>query len=214
MIHERDEWLLNRLLDGELSAAEERSLHARLDAEPALRAALATLQRVDRALADRRLDRPVVDWAGFHAGVMRAVTPQVAPAARTIRFPVWLRMAMPVAAAAAIVLVVLLQDARLWGPAAPIRGIARQAEDPATPVQVAYAVPAPQSGGRLDVRIHRRPVAADGLTRIAYSRSTELDEHIRQIDEASEYQPSWQVYMADTNVQTPVVLDFFDVPPL
>lgn len=220
MIHERDEWLLNRFLDAELSAEEERLLHRRLEAEPPLRAALDALRRIDRALADRRLDEPVVDWGRLHAGIMQTVTPQAAPAHRVIRFPAWLRVAMPLAAAAAIALMVLVHDPRVKDSTTPTPGIARQADHTAAPVHVVFAAPTRQSGGRLDVRIHRRatdaaptPVVA-GVSQVAYTRSTELDDHIRQIDQSRQSQSSWQVYTADTMVQPAVMVDFLDIPPL
>ena len=105
-ISEKDEFLLSRWLDGDLSPDEETGLRERLGREPALRSALASMERLESALADRRADQPEVDWPAFHERVMDAVRAEAAAPSRTIKFPGWARVALPLAAAAAILLMV------------------------------------------------------------------------------------------------------------
>jgi anti-sigma factor RsiW len=108
-VSEQDEYLLSRLLDGELAGEARAGLVARLEVEPALRDCYESHQRVNAALAERRADVPVVDYGRFHTQVMEQVREEAGRAARTIRFPVWARIAAPLAAAAAIALAVWLQ---------------------------------------------------------------------------------------------------------
>jgi len=112
-VSEDDEYLLSRLLDGELEGEARSSLLARLEVEPALRGCYESLQRVNAALLERRADVPVVDYGRLHERVMAEVRAESRRAARTLRFPMWARIAAPLAAAAAIALVVWLQPGRL-----------------------------------------------------------------------------------------------------
>jgi len=206
---EHDEFLLSRLLDGDLPDEEAAALNARLEREPALRATLDALTRIDALLADRRGQGPDVDWARFHAQVMDKVTARAALPARTLRFPRWLRVAVPVAAAASFALVILLRQL----PQA-------LKESPAPPVRVAYNVPASDAAGRLVVEYNRHPTRVDhpraGLKpiRVAYTRSDELREAIRRYDKAHESRLSWHLYTAHADAPAPAVDDFLGTPAL
>jgi hypothetical protein len=104
-INEQDEFLLSRLLDDDLSSDEAASLRVRLEREPELQRAFVAMSRLDTLLVARRADQPQVNWASFHSQVMNRVE---AEAARpiTIKLASYLRAALPLAAAAAIALVI------------------------------------------------------------------------------------------------------------
>lgn len=104
-INEQDEFLLNRLVDNDLSAEEAAALRTRLEREPELRRAYQAITRIDALLAARRSVQPQVDWAKFHRQVMNQVEAEAAHG-RTIRLVDFLRVVLPLAAAAAIALVV------------------------------------------------------------------------------------------------------------
>lgn len=61
-ITQHDEYLLSRLVDGDLPGDEAESLRGRMEREPDLRAAFQSLVRLDAALKARRADQPRVDW--------------------------------------------------------------------------------------------------------------------------------------------------------
>jgi hypothetical protein len=109
-INEQDEFLLGELLDGNLPEAEAQALRERLEREPALRSAYDEIRRLNDLLTARRADQPVVDWDRFHRQVMEAVDAEPVAAPSVIRFPMWARVAVPLAAAAAVALVVTLYD--------------------------------------------------------------------------------------------------------
>lgn len=104
-INEHDEFLLSRLLDDDLPADEAANLRARMEREPELRRAFTAMSRIDILLGARRADQPQVNWTRFHSQVMNLVE---AEAARpiTIKLSSYLRAALPLAAAAAIALVI------------------------------------------------------------------------------------------------------------
>lgn len=108
-IHESDELLLSRLLDGELSATETDQVRRRLEGEPELRRAFERLQRLDTLLVARRGGQPEIDWKHFRSQVMDRVHAETA-SRRVIRFPRWLPVAGALAAAAAIALVFNLRQ--------------------------------------------------------------------------------------------------------
>ncbi|MCP4636749.1 MAG: hypothetical protein GY848_09795, partial [Methyloversatilis sp.] len=103
LIDERDEFLLSRLVDGDLPDGEAEALRRRMERDPELREAFESLARVDELLRARQTDRPAVDQRRFHADVMRAVEAESASGGRLSR---WIRIGVPLAAAAAIALFV------------------------------------------------------------------------------------------------------------
>ncbi len=120
-INEHDEFLLSRLLDGDLAAEEADALRARLEREPELQAAYDALRRIDEALESRRKDQPDVDFRAFHANVMQAVEAEAGATVSgkdretggvLLKFPSWFKVATPLAAAAALALVLLLNSGK------------------------------------------------------------------------------------------------------
>lgn len=69
-VREQDEFMLSRLLDGDLPAEEASMLRDRMQREPELRAACDGLARIDELLGDRRGDQPQIDYGQFHRQVM------------------------------------------------------------------------------------------------------------------------------------------------
>ena len=72
-INEHDEFLLSRLLDGDLSPAEAEALRRRIENDPGLSEAYDAMARLDDLLKGRRADHPQVDWKAFHARVVDQV---------------------------------------------------------------------------------------------------------------------------------------------
>jgi anti-sigma factor RsiW len=108
-ITEHDEFLLSQLLDDQLTAAEAETLRARMTREPALRAAYEEFVALDRVLQQRAGDQPAVSSEAFCESVANRIEQEHASPA-VIRFPLARLMAfgLPMAAAAAIALVVFL----------------------------------------------------------------------------------------------------------
>ena len=208
---EHDEFLLSRLLDGDLPDEEAGTLNARLEREPELRATLDALTRIDALLADRRGKGPDVDWARFHAGVMDKVTARAASRAWTLRFPRWLRVAAPLAAAASLALVIMLRQ---------LPQSLKESPAPTPPVRVVYNAPAPDAAGRLVVEYNRHPTRVDRdragpkPIRVAYTRSDELQEAIRRYDKARESRPVWHLYTAHSDAPEPSLDDFLGTPAM
>jgi hypothetical protein len=208
-ITDADEFLLSRQLDRDLTDREEQSLRHRLDAEPALRERLCSLRRVDTALARKREDQPTVDYGRFHRKVMKRIEAEAASLGRTIRFPFWARIAVPLAAAAAVLLVVWLgpsplqptrPDAGTPLAAGPARGNSSSPDEvvevamvgPAQPVQelvelVALREPEPAAAPRDD-----DAASAEGgpAIEVSYQRSPELAEAIEKVDNEQANQPA------------------------
>lgn len=208
-IDERDELLLNRLLDGELTEQEAAALRARMEVEPALQAAHAQNLRIHGLLTARAADQAAPRWDAFYAQVMSQVeTKDAHPVHRALRFPVWLRFAAPLAAAACVAWLVfsqVLPDMKSTG-------------QPATSgrIHVAINEPPPAATGTLLVR-YQRPAAnapsGDAAVNVAYQRSAQMDEQIRKIDQARQKQPSWRLYMVHTGSPAPMpMMDYLDLP--
>jgi len=106
-LNEADEFLLSRLLDNDLLPEAAASLRARMEREPDLRKAYESMTRIDTLLAARRADQPQVDWARFHQQVMDQIEAEASKRV-TIRLAGFLRVALPLAAAAVIALVIWL----------------------------------------------------------------------------------------------------------
>ncbi len=179
-INEQDEFLLSRLLDEDLSPEEATALRARMEREPELRAAYAAMTRIDSLLAARRADQPQVDWSRFHGQVMNQVETEAARRV-TIRLADFLRVALPLAAAAAIALVVALwpRGGRIQpGPHGNIPG------------------PAVADSGS-EIRYYHPESADTGDTiRVSYARSDELSQEYRAIDDKARSQESSQTFLA------------------
>jgi anti-sigma factor RsiW len=179
-INEQDEFLLSQLLDGQLPTVEAEHLRERMRTEPELRKAYEALERVHSLVDRRRSDQPSVDWVQFHQQVMDQVDAERSRATRVIRFPRWVAIGVPLAAAAAVALVVLVN-----------RAPAPKAAPDAAGIQV--IVSAPVSGdapGELSVIIERPGVPEEAPIDVAFTQSAEMDELIRQLDEERRSQPS------------------------
>lgn len=200
-IDERDEWLLNKLLDGDLTEQEEAELAARIEREPDLRASRNALARLNQALAARRADIPKVDWNRFRSRVMDSIEAQ-ASAVKVIRFPRWLRVAGPLAAAAVLVLIVLA------------------GRPPGSPKGTGRPDLADKTSGVLLVQYDRPDTTAAlsspqiPVVEVSYVKSAELQEATRRIDKARENEPSWRVYTAHGLAPAPISADMLDTPPL
>lgn len=211
-INEQDEMLLNRLLDGDLPADETATLRRRIEHEPALRSVWERLNRIHGLLRDRRADTCEINWRRFHASVVNRIEADAVPVARVIRFPWWARMAAPLAAAAAVVLVLVLRAPHeQTKPGVPEPGM----------IRVAYHAPrsAASTAGAIVVRIHRPEASAlpDGPTapiHVAFTRSPQLEEQIRAADNARESSTSSHLYIMHAD-NGPPAFDFMSgLPPL
>ena len=200
-ISEHDEFLLNRLLDGDLDAGQEAALRRRLQGEPDLKAAFDGLVRLDAALKACRVRRPELDQAAFHERLMQAVAAEPVPAVRTFRIRSTWWALVPLAAAAAIALVVWT---RVPGDGDSLRSppLARGPE-PSAP---AAAVPAgdERPAGMLAVRFVRPWQGAEagpaaGEIKVRFVRSQELAERVRARDAAELAAPANFLYIAGVN---------------
>lgn len=201
-ISERDELLLNRLLDDELPAGEAAALRARLEREPDLRAAFDKLTRIDTMLAARRSDQPAINWSSFHRAVMQQVAAEAGSAAapRVIRLGNWLRVAVPLAAAAAIALIVWLGPFGRQGHDLT-RPDGRTADNNVSPANVTPNTPDPAptgSTGTLLVQFHRpeSETPADSGIQVRYARSDALLDEYRAMDTRNRSRPPWQLFLA------------------
>jgi len=212
-IGEQDEMLLNRLLDEELPADEAALLRRRIEQEPALRSVWERLTRIEGLLRARRADACDLNWAGFRASVMNRVEAEAAPVRRELRFPWWLGAAVPLAAAAAVAIVVVLR-----APYAERKPATANSGD----LRVVFH--GPTSGtpeGSLVVTYHRPARAADreaaaapGPMQVAYMRSSELEEQIRKADMVQDDRPSSHLYIMHADVGASPLEILMELPPL
>lgn len=207
-INKHDEFLLSELLDGNLPTSEAQQLRERMSAEPHLREAYETLERVHSLVDSRRSDQPSVDWESFHQQVMDQVRAEQDQPSQVIRFPRWAAIGVPLAAAAAIALVLLIE---------------RTPEPTSTPetVPVHVIVSGPRSGdgpGELSVTIDRPGIPAEPPTAVidvAFTQSAEMDELIRQLDEERQNQPSsYASKFLQTPEPEPTFAPMIEEPPL
>lgn len=197
-ISEHDDFLLSRLVDDDLSAEEAAALHARIEREPDLRTAYQAMTRLDSLLTARRADQPAIDWERFHRRVMEKIeTEALIAAARpaTFRIADYLRFALPLAAAAAIALMVWA-----WPRGGPIAANTGKANRPGSGlVQATHPKPAPAQEGFIAV-IYDDPkqhtVMGETETQVSYAQSEELQNEFRQKDEAARNKESSHWYMA------------------
>ncbi len=215
----QDEFLLNRLLDGDLDADQEAMLRRRLEAEPDLKAAYDRLVRLEAALRACRDSRPQFDQAAFHERLMQAVAAERSPAVRVFRIPSPLWALVPLAAAAAIALLVW---SRVPGDIRPLRTAPlAQAPQPPAPaadetvpgergpapdavVSASDAVADAPAAAVLAVRFVRPAEAAgsgatSGAIEVRFARSQELADRVRARDAAELAVPSNFVYIAGVN---------------
>ncbi|MEP0841377.1 MAG: hypothetical protein HRF43_01545 [Phycisphaerae bacterium] len=202
-ITEQDEFLLNRLIDGDLTEGQAAELRARMELEPELRTAFRRLERLGSLLSARRADRPAVDWGAFHRQVMARVERESRPAVPLVfKLRRYLGVAVPLAAAAAIVLVVWLSQ-RGSSPARPGLGPDTVAEYP-TP-------PAPGPTGTDDqsvlvVRFARLCADAENETIVvAYARSEELQKEYQGRDDLASKQESSGALVAADRLPQPAI---------
>ena len=72
-ISEKDELLLNRLLDGDLPEDQAAQLRERIQKDPELQKVFESHVRLNSSLADRKPDQPTVDWPSFHNSIMQSI---------------------------------------------------------------------------------------------------------------------------------------------
>lgn len=189
-LNEQDEFLLSRLLDNDLPPDEAADLRARMEREPQLRKAYEATTRIDSLLAARRADQPQINWSAFHRQVMAQVEAQTIHQ-RTIRLADFLRVALPLAAAAAIALVVWF-----W----PHRGQITPGEGMPTP-RIAVNNPpgssTPEPEPTLLVRYHRSgaTTAAEEPVVVRYARSDGAIEEYKAMDGRNQAREPWQTFM-------------------
>lgn len=193
-IDEQDEFLLSRLLDNDLAAEEASALQARLEREPQLRQAYAAMTRLDTLLMARRADQPQVDWTRFHREVMDQVEAEaVRPI--TIRLAHYLRVAVPLAAAAAIALVVILWPRGSGGPIPPKggpTGVQIALNEPTAPTNVAPGA---------SIEYHRPgSIGADDEIRVSFARSDEVTREYQLEDAQSRSRESSVIASVDKRV--------------
>lgn len=197
-IDTNDELLLNRLLDDDLSPEEAVALRARLEREPDLRRAYEAITRIDALLTARRSDQPRIDWSSFHALVMDRIESEIA-GSHTIRLARFLRVALPLAAAAAIALLVWFwphSGQVIPGGGPPLPQMALKPE--ARPTFVAQDSP-----GEKEVLVrYVRPDAGatDESPAVSYARSDELFREYRAMDERNRSRESGRILLA-SNVE-------------
>jgi len=168
LINEHDEFLLSRLLDNDLPPAEAETLRRRIEAEPALARAYARMARLDSLLKERRADQPQLDWKRFHARVTNQVerAAEAKASSPIIRLSRWLAIGVPLAAAAAIALVVLLHS-----PGAKTKtGPGPDEGRPVVMVDKPTLTPAPE--GSIEVRFKR----SQQLAELTLQDDAEADE--------------------------------------
>jgi hypothetical protein len=185
-VTDNDEFLLSELLDGSLEPSQAARLRARLEQEPELRAAYESLARVDRLVASQQSDRPRVDLQAMRRHIMA----EVAQTENRSVIPIqrWLRVAAPLAAAAAIALVVSIYRPMV------------QEEPRRSVVHNVHTEPQPeQQPRRLLVHLNRPEQPADerGIIRVSYARTTELAEAMRERDMERRSRPVWHMYVAE-----------------
>lgn len=208
-ISEQDEFLLSQWLDGDLDASEREALAARLEREPALRASLDEMRRVDAVLASQRTRQPVVDYAALRADIMAQVHEAAAPA--IIRFPLWKWAGGAVAAAAAIALVLVLNRPAPQKPDTPVfveeSQPVQQLVDNGQPApQPKHVSPTDNTPAPPALAMHRSPqtpapvvrfnrrgtnTPREAVVAVKFVQSEELAKGIQSRDRERRSQPSW-----------------------
>ncbi len=208
LINEQDEFLLSRLLDGDLPAAQADALRQRLEREPELRRIYAQLSRVDKLLAGRRSDQPAVRWDTFRHEIMTEVRRQ-SSRSRVIRLANWLRVGVPLAAAASIALAVFVYHYRPAGDQPADRSAVQLAVHDRPPEQKLLSA----AEGEPLVIFHRPGLLApaqpndqestSGEIEVTFEKSAELTEEYRQRDQMLRSSPSIQYHVSSPAVAPP-----------
>lgn len=208
-LNEQDEFLLSRLLDNDLSPEEAASLRTRMEREADLRNAYQEMSRIDSLLAARRADQPRIDWSHFHQQVMDQVEAQAA-SGRTIRLADFLRVALPLAAAASIALVVWFWPRGTEfapGDDLPAPRIVQHSDE---------ALPTLADGrphdSELVIQFHRPEMPeTEEAIRITYARSDSLYEEYRAMDERNRRRESGRILLAsNVRLDEPIQQGLFD----
>lgn len=168
--------LLAGKLDGDLTPSEASRLEELLARDEQGRRELGKLERVDSAVRALGTREPELDvnWSAFRADVMARLCQQTER--QTRRFPVYriFSIAVPVAAAAAVLVAVMLH----WSPSATNRA------------QVAHLAPEPV----IQIAYHRQAEPASPATAgeisVTYFRSVELERATAARDAAENGGPS------------------------
>lgn len=170
-----DDEALSALLDGVLPAEEERALHARLIAEPALERRYARLRRANAAV--RAAYAPVADEP-LPENVVKLLRPKVVPLQQRVRAAP-LRLPVAVAASVALAAGVLLSYFVL------------PRTRPASPIELIASGGAVQRGSPLydvlETRPSRQPapVGGDATATARLTFKNAAGEYCRQIDVAA-----------------------------
>lgn len=209
VISEQDEFLLSRLLDGDLDAEEADALRRRLLQEPDLRRAYDAMSRLEDLLRGRQSMTGSVDFADFHRSVMARVASERATRPARLSIVRFLRVAVPLAAAAAIAVVVAVyrpaSTGQQPGGSAPI---AKYEEIPqATPESVTPVRPI-----QLAVQYNRPSATTDGTIRVSYARSNELAQAMKERDTERRSRPTFHMYVAQRTPQPASRDGLFDAP--
>ncbi|MBN1489167.1 MAG: hypothetical protein JXA69_04550 [Phycisphaerae bacterium] len=154
------ERLLAGRLDDDLSPTESERLDALLAANPTAQGDADALARVDRVVREWGRHEPDIDLSGFRSAVMKQVRRQAVQPRHAFR---WVRIGVPLAAAAMIVFAVSLQWPATPEPAQPIA----QQPEPTPVIQVAYGRPTHPSAAQ--------PAATVAVT---FQRSAELEQQV------------------------------------
>lgn len=227
-VSDEDEYLLSRMLDGDLAGEEESTVLRRLAAEPALRACHESLSQVNEALVARRADAPSVDYEAFHEELMEKVEAESGRAApRIVRFPTWARFAAPLAVAAAIAFAVLLRPGSTPSPipSHETDQVARNIPEPVAPavdqavrepVQIAQADDKPLATVRTTLAAYHadvivvdmkgeRPERATSseLIEVKFARSTDLAQATQKGDDERARQPSRKIFFVAAKPSKP-----------
>ena len=213
-INEHDEFLLSELLDGDLSPDEAAGLRLRMEQEPALQEAYDSLARVNAALETRRADQPAVDWDKFYRDVMNAVEGESVASRSTIRLGRWIRLGVPLAAAAAIVLLVSIYP---FGPETSRTGSA-----PGTMlVRVRQPTPVDQADpGSLEIAF-ARPTWPDPnqatpgeVIQVTFLQSVVLQEAIEKDDETARSRSGVVIAGGASSLPDGLIDELMGGPPL
>ncbi|MHC4443839.1 MAG: anti-sigma factor family protein [Planctomycetota bacterium] len=202
---EKDEFLLNRLLDGDLTQQQAEQLRQRIQKEPALREAYQAYVRINSSLEQRKQDRPTVDWLRFHNAIMQSIKDQPARH-KTISISKWLMVGAPLAAAAAIALLITFYQ----GPTT----VSPNGKDSSN-THVVVGIPHESKADKIVIR-YNRPTRlsekrATGAIKVKYGRSTEMAEAVREVDETGH--SGWGFGAVKAGAPVPAG-ESMDVPPL
>ncbi len=202
-VNDNDAFLLSRLLDGDLSPAESAALRERIAHDSHLQAEYDAISRVDHVLAARRADQPDVDWDRFHARVVAALERETRGSQRTIKLRRWIQVGVPLAAAAAVALLVTTFRDAGSPPQTP--------HNASAPIVVALNAPSHSTAGEIRVRVHRPQRAQQGAPVVRFQRSQQLADATLTLDEARRGGPS---YVAAMPERVPETAPLMELPPL